>query len=231
MAQCPACGNLLNDDFGLVDCPSCGAGLFIEFDGQVLKREEGSLQATPVPPDPTELKVTAVAEAGEEPPDIGSFSDESEPERSFSVNGAADDEPPPPPTADDERTAMSNPEIAFDHTVVAAPPMVLAEPAKVPGGMEDLSDFANSDASAGREGAYHYDLYITGIDSSDVRNSVKEVLGDQLFLWDVEPLLRSIVNGEMKIPQVTAIKAALVVQRMSELPVKVKWVQHALARP
>lgn len=228
MAQCPACGIPLNDDFGLVECSRCGAGLFIEFDGQVLRREGTS-------PNPA-----AVGQADEETPDIGSLS--LGPEQSF---GSPAEEPPPPPVPGDEidesdRTELSGPgggdrtvvtgSVAEDLPLRPAPPMLLAEPAADSEAMAEISSFANSNAAAGRDGSYHYDLFISGIDSSDVRNSIKEVLNDQLFLWDVETLIRSIVNGELRISQVTAIKAAIVVQRMSELPVKVKWVQHALAQ-
>ncbi len=192
MAQCPVCSTELKDDFGLIDCPGCGASLFMEFDGQVLRRDE---------------------RGGEAPPPIG------EPPHY--------DQPEIEPEIDDKTyvTGSSGTEaIPFR----PAPAMVMPEPSAVSPVLDDLGTYANSSASGSRDGAYHYDLLISGIDSSDVRNSVREVLNDALFLWDVDPLIRSINNGELKLAQVTAIKAALIVQRMSELPVKIKWAQHAL---
>jgi hypothetical protein len=43
--------------------------------------------------------------------------------------------------------------------------------------------------------------------------------------------MRAISNGEMKLTQVPSVKAAVLVQRLGELAVRVRWVQHALVEP
>ncbi len=94
--------------------------------------------------------------------------------------------------------------------------------------MKDLADYGNSQVSSAREGAYSYDLSIKGIDSADLRTAIKEALTDPLFLWDSEALIREARQGELKISKVTAVKAAIIVQRLKGLPVDIKWVQHGL---
>jgi hypothetical protein len=195
LAQCPACGNQLNDDFGLVDCARCGAALFIEFDGSVQRRDEVGGEPANFSPAP------------DSPPEALADAEDSD-DQSMGTGSQGESLPMHP-----------------------APPMVMADMQPMSEGMEDLSAFANSNISSGRDGAYNYDLYITGIDTGEVRNAINEILRDQLFLWDAEALLRSIHNGELKLTQITSVKAALMVQRLGELPVRVKWVQHALVEP
>src|SRR4051794_35783086 len=35
MAQCPACGNEINEDFGLIECSQCKAPLIVQLDGSL----------------------------------------------------------------------------------------------------------------------------------------------------------------------------------------------------
>lgn len=211
MANCPVCGNSLGDDFGLVDCGQCGVGLFIEFDGTVRRREEDSTpplaQSTPPPLEPSALSDALDSEQSQ----ILDLGEPEIPSTERLVN----------PT---EVTGSDVEEVPFE----LAPPMVMSEEPPSANPLAEITEFGNSSASSSQDGAYHYDLLISGIDSSEIRNAVKEVLSDQFFIWDVEPLLRSILQGELKLSQVSSAKAALVVQRLSGLPVRVKWVQHAL---
>jgi len=224
VAQCPNCGNQLNDDFGLVECARCGAALFLEFDGTV-QRRDGVAGRTPPPPSsssPSEgekISFEASEFLGNPETDLLINPDPSE----AAMTGAPDE-----PL---EFENVSGPHITNSESIPlhAAPPMVLPDPPVAGRGFGDLSEFANSNLSTGRDGAYLYDLYISGIDSSDVRNAVNEILRDQLFLWDAEQLLRTITNGEMKLTQVTSVKASVLVQRLGELAVRVRWVQHALS--
>lgn len=214
MAQCPSCHKDMAEDFGLVDCPNCGAGLFIEFDGSVRLRDQSGTVA-PVS--------SATQAAVQEPPEYQSF---VHPDQNFA--GTA----PSPDLSDD---AMAEAPISFesDEANVEAmpvnplPDMVLPEPESNDQFMEGLAAFGNSQASNGRDGAYFYDLFISGIDSADLRVEVKEALTDNLFLWDVEALMRKLQLGELQIEHVTSVKAALVVQRLMGLPLKIKWTQHA----
>ena len=200
MAQCPSCQNELPDDFGLVDCSHCSAGLYIEFDGSVRLREQGGVGTTPVPISHSahNQNEDMAEQIRVEPPILL----ETEPEAS---------------------------EIIEEVPLNPLPPMILAEPARTDQVLEDLVAFGNSQVSSSRDGAYFYDLVISGIDSADLRLEVKEALTDQLFLWDAEAMIRTMDLGELVLRQMTSVKAALVVQRLMSLPVKLKWTQHAIS--
>lgn len=199
MAQCPSCQGELPDDFGLIDCSHCAAGLFIEFDGSVRLREsEGSLA---VPP----------------PLEVQNQSAEPVPQDYET------------PVIESPVFVMETEEIKEEEVAAEGlPPMAVAQAPSSDQVLEDLVAFGNSQESTGREGAYFYDLMISGIDSADLREEVKEALTDPLFLWDVEAMIRTMQLGELVLRQVTSVKAALVVQRLTSLPVQVKWVQHAI---
>ncbi|MCB0366067.1 MAG: hypothetical protein H6624_17935 [Bdellovibrionaceae bacterium] len=46
---CPVCQSQIADDFGLINCPSCGASLFIEMDGQVRAYETNAIDSDEPP--------------------------------------------------------------------------------------------------------------------------------------------------------------------------------------
>lgn len=211
MAHCPVCNTPLNDDFGLVDCSQCGTGLFIEFDGSVKRREEGQSTAS----SPRAMRVD-IPEA-EIPPPI---------ERSSpSYQRLISEEKPSHSESSDSLSS----EAEMDFT--QAPEVLIPEADPPAESLSDLADFANSEQSSAREGAYTYQLLISGVDTSDLRNAVKEALTDPLFLWDVEGLLKGLTNGDLQLTELTPVKASLVVQRLGTLPLQISWVQHALVEP
>ncbi len=240
MANCPACQSALPDDFGLIDCPSCSVGLFVEFDGSVRLREEGA--ATYSEPEPQiEQSPASSLEANfelnfpeaQEPllePMPGETGPEMEEPRMEHHSSATIASPFSQVLAQPEPLEISR--LAEDEIPLnPAPPMNISPSPLATPGVEDLVEYGNSLASAARDGVLHYDLHITGIDTVDIRRAIQEALTDPLFLWDVESLMKSAHLGELKIRQVPSVKAAIVVQRLTSLPVEISWVQHALLEP
>ncbi|MGE0763589.1 MAG: hypothetical protein AB7N80_09960 [Bdellovibrionales bacterium] len=205
MAQCPSCQTELKDDFGLVDCANCGAALYIEFDGSVSLRDAGGVGNTPTPQSMPQVPIASQA----------GFS-LREPTQNFAMPQAAETSSAPEPLIEQEVPMHSLPAVA------------MSEPAVGGVMMDDLAAYGNSQESAGRDGAYFYDLVISGIDSADLRKEIKEALTDQMFLWDAEALIRSMNLGELVISRVTSVKAALLVQRLTGISVKLRWTQHAV---
>lgn len=200
------------EDFGLIECPQCGAALFIEFDGTIRRRDEKPEVEPPV-------NLTLEEAPGEamtiEPP-VGLSSMELSALDPQSLVAA------PAPEPGQENAEIEQQPVA---------PVKVAPPRAATGtgfGLKDLADYGNSQLSSAREGAYSYDISIRGIDSADLRTAIKEALTDPLFLWDSEALIREARQGELKIAKVTAVKAALIVQRLRGLPIDIKWVQNVL---
>lgn len=238
MATCPACQSNLPDDFGLIDCPSCGTGLFVEFDGSVRLREENAPASSPEPQSAANLSGIEPSfelnfPVGQEPI-LEPLPGESPPE--------AEEQHEPPHTSATMASPFSQiysepqaePSVAPTDDEIPlnpAPPLKISPTPIATPGVDDLVDYGNSLGSAARDGVLHYDLHISGIDTADIRRSIQEALTDSLFLWDVETLMKSAHLGELKIRQVPSVKAAIVVQRLASLPIEITWVQHALLEP
>lgn len=111
----------------------------------------------------------------------------------------------------------------LDEEEIEAPPIV-----QNPGDLSDLADFGNSVDSHSRDGGLRYKLIISGIDSADLRSALRDVLSDKRLLLDYEVLLKSVKDGVMLVDNINAVKATILIQRISELPIEIKWEQHAI---
>lgn len=220
MAQCPVCQAENADDFGLVNCHSCGSPFFIDMDGvassspamdAAVSTEEPMGFAEPAQPDPVESEMQSLTE----PPILENFEAEPEPQFDFSQNDdsqAEGSEEPNMPSAEAD---------ALFESATPEPPLE---------DLREIARFGNSEESLAREGAYRITIYIRGIDTAEIRQEVRHQLNDSRFLWDIDALLDSIVDGELVLKDISAVKAALAVQRLKTLPVELKWEQHALHR-
>jgi hypothetical protein len=213
VAKCPVCSANLKDDFGLIECAQCGAALVVELDGTIKSRDAVSPMSMELPPMNTSDGPTGMV-GGVGGGMVGTKTMVVSP-TGVSLGGMSEVQP--------------DSQFQSEGDGAPAPPVLMAELAVAPSGLGELSDFGNSEASAARDGAYSYDVSITGIDSSDVRQAVRELLSDKFFLWDAEVLIRSISDGELSLREISPVKAAVLIQRLNGLPIQVKWVQHALA--
>ena len=82
--------------------------------------------------------------------------------------------------------------------------------------------------SGGRDGALRYTIYIEGIDTADVRAAFREAITDRKFVWDIDTILRSVRAGHVRIQDVSPSKAFMLIIRLRNLPVKIRWEQHAI---
>ena len=142
-------------------------------------------------------------------------------------------EPAAAPVSAVEPTASAALDMFDDEaTVQISPPKddVTTVMATDSGDLSDIAKFGNSDATSGRDGSLRYNLFVAGIDTSDLRESFREALTDRKLVWDTDSILRSIKNGEVRIPNVPAAKAFIVVSRLRGLPVQVRWEQYAISQ-
>ena len=199
MAACPNCQTENDADFGLVNCISCKMPFMIEIDGEV--REAGAAPVTQAPKAAAELTNILIED--------------------LNSNAFAAAEP-----------AAANSNEYFDLPTDVPPPIAAAAVEEIRKeaneDMREVATFGNSDASTAREGGYRFNLSIYGIDSADIRNDVKDALTDGRFLWDLESLLGQIEQGVLKLNDLSAVKSALIVQRLKTLPVDIKWEQYAI---
>jgi hypothetical protein len=207
MALCPNCQTELGDDFGLVECPSCHKVSFIEIEGHV------SVQEDPVPhqqPDVEALDLPAENDPVDDSPMASqptelSFAEAfAEPETADNGGNLFQESEPEPASVEE----------AFE-SIIEDPP---TDASRL------LSD---SSAPKSSSGNLRYRLRIFGIDSADARAEIYDVVADKRFLWDAESLMRSIKGGQLILRDVSAVKAALLVNRLRSVAVEIEWEQYA----
>lgn len=233
MAICPLCQNALPDDFGLIECSQCGAPLFVDMDGNV---EHQGAEVVEEPVEEASEPMDAFHSDDFQPVTMDSepaepeFVETDNPEEvaSEEIDEDAFDEEPapadPPPTEGFEGFSVEEIENQPEPQMQMMPP-------STPNGSQDLSDlsqFANSSESGTRDGNLRYTVFIDGIDTADIREGFRDVVSDRRFLWDTDRILRSIKDGQVKIEDVSAVKALLLIHRLRSLPLKVKWEQYAI---
>jgi hypothetical protein len=214
MALCPYCQSELGDDFGLVECSSCHKVSFIEIEGQVSAPEpmpvvEDSREDDTIPDKTVANEVSFADVFAEEDGDMGDLTQAL-------------------PIEEGEGSLVDQPQDAYE-TEEAAPEPTLAAAETLLGPLEDessslLNDSMKPQASSGN---LRYQLRIHGIDSADARSEIYDIVTDKRFLWDAESLMKSIKKGELIIRDVSAVKAALLVNRLRSVAVDVEWEQHA----
>lgn len=229
MGSCPVCGAVITEDFGLAECTKCQAQLIVHMDGRV------EVQGEEPPPvaDESEMPAQVFPPSQED-----EFQDQVHLELGEEAPLALDNEPPPPPPEEPPPEEQPPPEEnAFDgHEPVAHvdEPQVYRAPGAIDAASPNLSDlaaFANSEDSGGREGPLRYTLLIHGIDTADVREAFREALTDRKFMWDIEQILRGIRQGHVRIENVPPGKAYILINRLRNLPVQVRWEQNAIVQP
>ena len=239
MGNCPVCNGRVADDFGLMECENCGAQLIVHVDGRVeySGNQEASQVMPPIPEAVQELPENLTPEP-ESVPDLPPDEPMSDPEFAAMEELAGDDEPGVQATPEDLPAELGG-EVAPEKMFDGNEPELASEATKMyqagpPANSPDLSDlaaFANSSESGGREGPLRYNLEVTGIDTSDVREAFREAITDRKFMWDTDQILRSIRHGEVNIINVSPGKAYMLISRLRNLPVRVKWEQHAITQP
>ncbi len=214
MANCPKCRAEINEDFGLVTCGNCGAQVFLEIDGQPAIAEGEFPTEPPLLDDSLSVADAQLPDIDNEPPpDFVSASRDGnvEPENSIELEFNAE--------------AATQAESMFEVQMPAEPILEKISPSKV---FSDVAEFGNSDVSVGREGVLRYNLFILGIDTNDIREEIKSVLNDEKFLWDANKIISSVEDGKLVIRDVSAVKSALLLQRLRAVPVQVRWEQYAI---
>lgn len=225
MGSCPVCNGHVADDFGLMECENCGAQLIVHVDGRV--EYSGNREVSQ-----SNVAAGALSEIPELPENLT-------PEPAALPESPLDDLFEHDPAAPEELPAELGGEVApekmFDgnehDSLDEAPPMYQQGPPANSPDLSDLAAFANSSESGGREGPLRYNLAVSGIDTSDVREAFREAITDRKFMWDTDQILRSIRHGEVRIANVAPGKAYMLINRLRNLPVRVKWEQHAITQP
>lgn len=293
MAQCPACQTKLNDDFGLVNCPGCGAVCFIDLDDNVtlqnedfqsldleaagntnevfdasetleddgfaVEEEESDLESQledPLVDSVEQNELDSLAEnfepfedsALDDPLTTESYDgDANDADADYSADlleqdspeefnyEASEDETDSLGVEDDyenedEEIGIAGEDgletIGFDE---GGKMLDSSETPKTAAAMSlndflsEIEVFGNIDAEPFQQAAYFFNIKISSIDSKDIRTEILETLSNEKLGLNEEDLARKIVQGELKLNQIPAVKAAVIIQSLSLLNCELDW--------
>jgi hypothetical protein len=258
MPQCPSCGANQNEDYGMVTCPGCEAILFIDMEG-VAHMGQPDPQPDPGTPhveaavEPhEELPMEALAEAQPEsqpepnfqsdfsPPDFADL-DPVTPQDSLAFESSPAPELPPDLAPEPEIAAPqpdsppegASPEFSMDGVLGYSE----SEPENAPipdlGPADDplgINAYANSEFSQGKDGLLRFRVLISGIDSKEIRESIREAIEDSRFAWDPAKVMASISKGTLVIESLSPVKAAILINRIKRSPIVIRWEQYAITQ-
>ena len=268
MATCPRCGTTLKDEYGMSQCPNCGAFSFIDMDGIAVIQAEESIDVQPPvggaasPPDfsdPIEDLVDAKArDVSFDETEAGDFKPFDPFEQMPSMEAAPTAESPQEFAAESAGgfgseastgDAGTNSDFGGDFQSIepsneptstgvgttsgfnAGPKPMKAEPSFGPANDPlNLNDFANSELSAAKDGPLLFRVLISGIDTREIRDSIREVLQDPRFAWDSNEIFSKVSKGHLAINGLSPVKASILITRIKRLPVQIRWEQYAIAQ-
>ncbi len=214
---CPECQVELEDDFGIVDCKSCGAICSVGLDGSV--QIQGEIET------PTEEFQVESSEEGlkkdfkedfEEAASINLEEGEGSELETFIEESLPLEEP-----AAREATAEADvavPQVEESQGESLGVPLDGAE------FLKDLEVFTEESTAEDSDHTY-YDLSVSGMGSSEERQILIETLADSR-LEISEEFLEDLIGGEdsFVLKQVSFLRLAVIYKRLAPLGLKVSWV-------
>jgi hypothetical protein len=91
-----------------------------------------------------------------------------------------------------------------------------------------LSAYANSEMSGAKNGPLVVSIIISGIDAKDLRDEIRQALQDSRFGWDTAEFMSGIKGGILRIDRVSPVKATILINRIKNLSVRIRWEQSAI---
>jgi hypothetical protein len=91
-----------------------------------------------------------------------------------------------------------------------------------------ISAYANSELSSAKNGPLVVTVIISGIDTKDLRSEIRQAIQDSRFGWDAGAVMASIKGGTLVLSQISPVKASIVINRIKNLAVQIRWEQNAI---
>lgn len=91
--------------------------------------------------------------------------------------------------------------------------------------------FDRAEASQLVDGPYYYDLFINGLDTSEIKDEVLQALTDKRFQWTAEEIKRKLRNGRLIFKDLNPVKAVLIVIKLQHIDVEIEWIQKLHTDP
>ena len=232
----------------MVTCPSCGAIVFVDMDGaaHVASDQPASVE---IPDLNSAEPASGYAPTNENHggdvdlfAPLPSFGGESSGLESpmtpepMSAEPFAAPEPFAPEPGEDAPEMDMNAFLGYepDPAQVAAAEAKAAAKAAATASQNDpndplgLSAYANSEMSGAKNGPLVVSIIISGIDAKDLRDEIRQAIQDSRFGWDTAAMMSGIKGGTLRIDRVSPVKATILINRIKNLSVRIRWEQSAI---
>ena len=221
MAACPRCGTQLKEDYGMSQCPGCGAFSFVDMDGNAVIQD---VSADPPAENPSDYAEPVEVGGGASPSD---YSDPIENVIDVPQDVPQEDFKPFDPFEQTPEAVEAPTNSGFHAGPKLMKPDQSFGPADDP---LNINEFANSEVSAAKDGPLLFRVLISGIDTREIRDSIREVLEDPRFAWDSNEIFSKVSKGILAINGLSPVKASILITRIKRLPVQIRWEQYAIAQ-
>ena len=257
--QCPSCQNevsVKDKDVGaLFTCPQCRSVYFINFDGtpeygdidQPSAEELEKLQSQSVPEkkkkkkkdkkdsEVSEFDAAEAAEAVAVEAEVSALEQQSNEAPAFEMQSESTFhieepqsfeaiEPTPIEALPTETSSIDN----FSYETQPDEPVV----AHASSG-QDFASIASEIESFGNDhtavAGISYDLEISGLDTKESQELLREAITDARFGWHPEDIVREIRTGTCRLKDLTPVQAFVLARRIQFIDVDMKWKQNVLA--
>lgn len=251
MAKCPKCGVALLEDSGLVTCHACGTFAIIDENGNALMDDGGSSKEAAAPAPAVTLPMDPLDYLGGLETPIATFhaspfhdapAGEASVEPHFGELNSHDLDGLAPASMDSHQgpydsptsTTSDGPTSEYQEGMAFQNPDNYGLPQdSSPMLSEDdplgLNAYANSEVSAANDGMLVCRILIDGIDTKEIRDTLRAAMNDQRFNWDQNEILSHLKSGHLVIENVTPVKAMVLIKRIKQMPVRIRWEQHTIA--
>ncbi len=90
--------------------------------------------------------------------------------------------------------------------------------------------YAENELSQAKGGGLLFKLRISGIDSKELREEIRQALKDSRFGWSLSEVMGPdrLRVGVLVITNLNAVKTSIIVNRIKHLPVEIRWEQYAI---
>ena len=216
---CPSCQTELTDDFGLVDCKSCGAVCSIDLEDNVTVQGDEPLDEA------AEEHIALVADSGY------NLEQEEEQEQSFEVEHeeveSAETDDLTETQAEDVQE-YEEPSVAENAVAAAAVPPVSSLSGE--DFLKDLEVFSEDSAPAG--GHIYYDFHVAGLESHSVREIFIETLADSRLEISEESIRETLGDSdEFTLLQISFLRLTVIHKRLLTLGVDMSWSLSEVQEP
>lgn len=240
---CPNCQTELTDDFGLVDCKSCGAVCLIDLEDNVVVQGDEPIESEDENLENEEVYGSSEETEEENADEADGEEYEEEYEESLLEDGESNEEPQPEEDLESEEEGLydesglieaGNDESDIDgeeDAVESVPtPRVPVAPLSGEDFLKDLEVFSEEATADG--GHIYYDFHVTGIEGAQLRENFIETLADSR-LEISEDSIREILGDSLDftLPQISFLRLTVIYKRLLSLELEMSWTLSELQEP